>query len=133
MGVVIIEGEGAVLEVNLGRPILTNRDCSIVVWKCVNQSSCRLGGKCSQWRAGSTCPKGKERFGRFSPIGLNDFFAVCLNHKCIRLVREKLTIFPYGQCIVGSGVSLAFRRYSQVVGRWWGLREICKNVTPISH
>jgi len=26
MGVVIIEGEGAVLEVNLGRPIVTNGD-----------------------------------------------------------------------------------------------------------
>jgi len=28
--------------------------------------------------------------------------------KCIRLVREKLTIFPYGQYIVGIYVSLAF-------------------------
>jgi len=25
------------------------------------------------------------------------------------------------QCIVGFGVSLAFRRYSQVLGHWWGL------------
>jgi len=28
--------------------------------------------------------------------------------KCIRLVREKLTVFPYGQDIVGIYVSLAF-------------------------
>ena len=37
-----------------------------------------------------------------------------------------LTIFPHAQCIVGIGVSLAFRRYSQVRGRWWGLQEIWK-------
>jgi len=29
--------------------------------------------------------------------------------------------------------SLAFWRYSQVRGRLWGLREICKNVTASSH
>jgi len=33
--------------------------------------------------------------------------------KCIRLVREKLRIFPYGQYIIGIYVSLAFGRYSQ--------------------
>ena len=31
MGVVIIEGEGAVLGVNVGRPIVTDGDCCIVV------------------------------------------------------------------------------------------------------
>jgi len=41
-------------------------------------------------------------------------------------VREKLTVFSYGQDIVGISVSLAFQRYSQVRGRRWGLCEICK-------
>jgi len=42
---------------------------------------------------------------------------------------EKLTIFPYGQYIVGIYVSLAFRGYSQVRNRCCVLREISKNVT----
>ena len=50
---------------------------------------------------------------------------------CIRLVREKLTIFPHAEYIVGIGGSLAFRSYSQVRGQCWGLREICKNVTAL--
>jgi len=44
-------------------------------------------------------------------------------------VREKLTIFPNAQYIVGIGGSFAFQRYSQVRGCCWGLKEICKNVT----
>jgi len=36
-------------------------------------------------------------------------------------VREKLTIFPYAQYIVGIGSSLAFQRCSQVWGRCWSL------------
>ena len=43
-GVVIIEGEGAVLGMNLGRPIVTNGDLwLIVVRKCMQRLSCRLG------------------------------------------------------------------------------------------
>jgi len=41
----------------------------------------------------------------FVPIGFNGaFFA----QKCNRLMHEKLSVFPCGQCIVGIGVSLAF-------------------------
>ena len=42
-----------------------------------------------------------------------------LAQKCIRLVREKLTVrvFSYVQYIVGMYVSLDFRRYSQVSDR----------------
>jgi len=42
----------------------------------------------------------KGRFQEFvAPIGLNGIF---VEEKCIQLVREKLTIFPYGQYIVGN-------------------------------
>jgi len=45
------------------------------------------------------------RLCALSPIGLS------LNgqtaEKCIRLVCEKLRIFPYGQCIIGNVVLLA--------------------------
>jgi len=45
---------------------------------------------------GSTCPKQKGIFWVFfSLIGLNGVFSVFLKQKCIRLVREKLTICPY--------------------------------------
>jgi len=39
-------------------------------------------------------------------------------------MREKLTIFPYGQCIIGIDGLLARSKL--------GLREICKNVVVIS-
>ena len=48
----------------------------------------------------------------------------------IRLVREKLRIFPYGQYIVGTVVLLAFWRYSQFQDRSGGWGEMYKNVTP---
>jgi len=82
---------------------------------------------------GPCAPRGMGSFGDFHPIGLNGIFTVYLKQKCIRLMHEKLTIFPYKQCIFGISISLAFRKYSQVLGQWWGLQEICKNVTPISH
>ena len=44
-----------------------------------------------------------------SPIGLNGRNDVSFAEKCIRLVREKLRIFPYGQYIVGNVVSLALK------------------------
>jgi len=53
--------------------------------------------------------------------------------KCIRLVREKLITFPYGQHIVGIYVSLAFCivRFKIEVGF---MRNVAyKNVTVISH
>ena len=54
-----------------------------------------------------------------------------VKQRCIRLVCEKLTIFPYGQHMGGNVFSLAFWRYSQVQDRSRGLQEICKNVTVI--
>jgi len=39
------------------------------------------------------------------------WFEWCIfKQKCIRLIRGKLTIFPYGQYIVGNICLLAFRR-----------------------
>jgi len=69
-----------------------------------------------------------------SPIGLNGRNDVLFAEKCIRLVCEKLTLFPYGQDIVGNVVLLAFWWYtcSQVQGRSVGFREMYKNVTLIS-
>jgi len=52
-------------------------------------------------------------FGICACIGLKGQNDVFIAQKCIRLVLEKLTVFPYGQGIVGIYVSLAFRRYSQ--------------------
>jgi len=49
---------------------------------------------------GSTCPK-RRGFGGFLPIGLNGVLNVFLKQKCIRFVREKLTVFPYEQYING--------------------------------
>ena len=39
----------------------------------------------------------------------NGRFDVLFAEKCIRFVYEQLTIFPYGQDIVGNVVLLAFR------------------------
>ena len=41
-------------------------------------------------------------FSEFVPIGLNGQNDVLFAEKCIQLVCEKLTIFPYGQDIVGN-------------------------------
>ena len=41
-GVFIIKGEWAVLRLNVGHLIVTNGAFVAFVWKCVNQSSCRL-------------------------------------------------------------------------------------------
>jgi len=49
-------------------------------------------------------PRGRgcfENFSHLRPIGLNGQSDVFFAQKCIRLVREKLTVFPYGQDIVG--------------------------------
>ena len=65
-----------------------------------------------------------------SPTGLNGQNDVLFAEKCIRPVREKLRIFPYGQYIVGNVVLLAFRRCSQFQDRSGGWGEMYKNVTP---
>ena len=53
-------------------------------------------------------------FQHLRPIGLNGQNDIFFAQKCIQLVREKLTVFPYGQDVTGIYVSLAFRRYHQV-------------------
>jgi len=68
---------------------------------------------------------------RTQSIGLNGRNDVLFAEKCIRLVCEKLTIFPYRQDIVGNVILLAFWRFSQVQDRS-GVKEKCtKNVCPI--
>jgi len=52
--------------------------------------------------------------------------------KRIRLVREKLRIFPYAQYVIGIYISLAFQKYTPDRGRYWDLRVIRKNVTVSS-
>ena len=47
-------------------------------------------------------------FGICARIRLNGRNDVLIAEKCIQLVCEKLTIFPYGQDIVGNVVLLAF-------------------------
>jgi len=57
-------------------------------------------------------PRGsRERvdFGVVCPIGLM-FQRPNFKEKCIRVVREKLRLFPYAQYIVGIYVLFAFRR-----------------------
>jgi len=67
-----------------------------------------------------------------NPIGLNGRNDALFAEKCIRIVCEKLTLFPYGQDIVGNIILLAFRWYSQVQDRSEGFREMYKYVTLIS-
>jgi len=50
--------------------------------------------------------------------------------KCIRLVCEKLRIFPYGRYVVGKVVILAFWRYSQVQVWSGGWGKCRKMLTP---
>jgi len=114
--------KGEVLWVNLGHPIVANGDCVAqlrrslwtdwaVIWRG------EWGGPrhwCVRW--GSTCLKGKGLFlawfqaffGIYGPIRLNGRNDVLLTEKRIWLMCEKLTIFTYGQHIVGIYVSLAF-------------------------
>jgi len=49
-----------------------------------------------------------EYFLAFAPIGLNGQNDIIFAQKCVLLVHEKLTVFPYGQYIIGIYVSLAF-------------------------
>jgi len=67
-----------------------------------------------------------------SPIGLNGRNDILFTEKCIRLVCEKLTLFLYGQDIVGNVVLLVFWWYSRVQDRSGVFGEMYKNVTLIS-
>jgi len=65
--VVIVEGEGAVLGVNLGHPV-----CCVVVLKFMQRLSCCLGCEwgqsqhgCSRW--GPHAPSGRGGFGVWHP------------------------------------------------------------------
>jgi len=115
--------------------------CWVVVQKCMEKLRCCLAWwvgltshPCIRWRF--TCPKRKGLFrgffGNCALISLNGQNDAFFAEKCIWLVHEKLTVFPYSQDIVGIYISLAFRRYSQVRGQCWCLRKICKNVTLTS-
>jgi len=57
---------------------------------------------------GAVSSMDSDIFGICAPIHLNGRNDVLFVEKCIRLVCEKLIIFPYGQYIVGISVSLAF-------------------------
>jgi len=141
--VVIVEGEGAVSGVNLGRPIVTNgafvaslcgsayRDRA-VVWRG------EWGGpwhSCRPIRWKSTCLKGKGLFLAWFLA----FFSICTRIRfngwndvliADRLVCENLTIFPYAEYIVEICVELAFSGFlSQVQDRSGGWREMYTNVT----
>ena len=83
--------------------------CCIAVQKCVNWSSCQWHGEWRQPRhscigRGFTCPKRKGLFWEFlgicTSIGLNGQNVLFFAQKCTRLVREKMTVFPYGQVII---------------------------------
>ena len=63
-------------------------------------------------------PQGNVQFLRFSLLLV---LMVYFFQKCIRWVHKKLTVFPYGQYIVGIDSSLAFQRYSQVLCQCWDL------------
>ena len=69
-------------------------------------------------------PQGKgEVLGIFCSHWLEWYI---FKQKCVRLMREKLTMFPYRQYIIGNVCSLAFQRNAQVQDQSWGLQEICK-------
>jgi len=58
-------------------------------------------------------PKGKGRFWEFFfRIGLNGVFECIFKQKCIRLVHEKLTIFPYQHFINGIVTYSSFLKYT---------------------
>ena len=115
----IVEGEGAVLVVNLRRPIVTNGD--FVASLCGSAYSDRAvvwhggcGGprhSCIRWKS-----TGKGLFLAWflaffdicARIRLNGRNDVLIAEKCIRLVCEKLTVFRYGQYIVKFCIRLAF-------------------------
>jgi len=87
-------------------------------------------------RLGSRAPRARGCFGDFSAfapplvwMGRMTYFCTEMYSTC---TWEKLTVFPYGQDIIGIYVSLAFWRYSKVRGWCWVLCKICKNVTLIS-
>jgi len=108
--------------------------CCIVVHKCINWLSCRLGW----WVVspgigvldGVNVLQAEGGFGGFFPYS---FQWRIIKQKCIiRFVGEKLSIFPYGQDIVGNAFSLASWWYNHVQDQNGDLQEICKNVTVVT-
>ena len=51
--------------------------------------------------------RGRGWMDFFCPIGLNGLLSVLSKQKCIRLVSEKLTMFPYEQNISGTVIFLS--------------------------
>jgi len=142
MGVVIVEGEGAVLRLNLGHPIVINGDFDAKLCAEVREPIELSFGVVSGVSPGIHVLDGihvpqKEGafwgiFRHLLPIGLNRQNDLFFAQKFNRLICEKLTIFSYGQAVIGIYVSLAFRRYRQVQDRSGVLRNICKNEILIS-
>jgi len=109
--------------------------CCVVVWKCMNRLSCCWGWwvRWAQALMGVHMTRGEgEVLKGFGELSRHWFEWRIFKQKCICLVCEKLTIFPYGQYVVGNVFSLAFWWYTQVQDWSWGLREVCKNITVIS-
>jgi len=91
---------------------------------------------CVRWK--STCLKGKGLFLAWFLAFLSIWACIGFNRrndaeKCIRLVCEKLTIFPYTEYIVEFCVRLAFLWNSQVEDRSGGEEKcMCINVTQLT-
>jgi len=77
MGFIIVKEEGAVLWVNLGRPIVTNRTSLHCYVKVREPNELSLGvviGVDLGILALDGGPRGREFGGIFAPIALNDVF-----------------------------------------------------------
>jgi len=74
---------------------------------------------------GVQIPKEKEWFGVFfRPVGLNGVFWVYfIEQKCVRLMRENLTIFSYSQYVDGIIIHSSFFTRTLLRDRSWRLRE----------
>ena len=129
MGVIIVEGK-----VSFGGEVWASHcnqwgHCCVVVWKCMNWSSCHLAwwvGEPRHWwmKWGSTCLKGKGYIlALFAPTG-----------PMVSMVWFLTEMYSTrAQYTTGIYVSLAFWRYSQVRCQCWVLREVCKNETVDTH
>jgi len=84
---------------------------------------------CVRW--GPRASRGRDCFGDFSLFASPCWFEWAEWRIVWRFVCEKLTIFPYGQYIIGIYVSLAFGWYSEFQGRSGGWGEMYKKYNSI--